>query len=141
LSVVILSLNLELKEVKAPSRTAGMFWVKKLGYYCITREKEKAADWILIFDESIGIGQETMLLILAIRRSKIDFTRPLTVQDMTPMIVKSRKSWTGEQIFAEIDYCKQQPGTILYATTDGSSTFKKALGLAGLSPDFDTGTP
>jgi hypothetical protein len=27
------------------------------------------------------------------------------------MVVKSRKSRTGEQIFAETDYCKQQLGT------------------------------
>jgi hypothetical protein len=53
------------------------------------------------------------------------------------MVVKSKESRTGEQIFAETDYCKQQPGTILYATTDGSSTFKKALGLAGLPHVYD----
>jgi hypothetical protein len=130
-------LNLELKEAGVPSGTAGMLWVKKLGYYCITTEKEKADDWILIFDESIGIGKETMLLVLAIRRSKIDFTRPLSVQDMTPMVVKSKESRSGEGIFAEIDYCKQQLGTILYAATDGSSTLKKALRPAGLPHVYD----
>jgi hypothetical protein len=100
-------------------------------------EKEKADDWILIFDESIGIGKETMLLILGIRRSKIDFTRPLKTQDMTPLVVKSRESWTGEDIFAEIEYCKQQLGHVIYATTDGSSTLKKALRLAGIPHVYD----
>jgi hypothetical protein len=114
-----------------------MLWIKKLGYYCLTAEKEKADDWILIFDESIGIGKETMLLILGIRRSQIDFTRPLTTQDMTPLIVKSRESWTGEQIAAEIAYCKQQLGSIIYATTDGSSTLKKALRLSGIPHVYD----
>ncbi|GHT06689.1 hypothetical protein AGMMS49525_15220 [Bacteroidia bacterium] len=90
-----------------------MLWVKKLGHYCITVEKEKADGWILIFDESIGIGKETMLLILDIRRSKIDFTRPLTARDMTALVVKSRESWTGEQIFTEIEYCKEQLGHII----------------------------
>jgi hypothetical protein len=110
---------------------------KEVGYYCLTAEKEKADDWILIFDESIGIGKETMLLILGIRRSQIDFTRPLTTQDMTPLVVKSRESWTGEDIFTELEYCKQQLGSIIYATTDGSSTLKKALRLAGMPHVYD----
>jgi hypothetical protein len=137
LSVVILSLSLDLKRLGAPSRTAGMLWVKKLGYYCITAEKEKADDWILIFDESIGIGKEKMLLILGIRRSQIDFTRPLTTQDMTPLVVKSKESWTGEDISAEIAYCKEELGSIIYASTDGSSTLKKALRLAELPHVYD----
>jgi hypothetical protein len=114
-----------------------MLWVKKLGYCCLTVEKEKADDWILIFDESIGTGKETMLLILAIRRSKIDFTRPLRTQDMIPVVVKSRESWTGETICAEIEYCKQQLGNIIYATTDGSCTLKKALRLAQIPNVYD----
>jgi hypothetical protein len=91
----------------------------------------------LIFDESIGIGKETMLLILGIRRSQIDFTRPLSTQDMTPLVVKSKESWTGEEIFAEIEYCKQQLGHVIYATTDGSSTLKKALRLAEIPHVYD----
>lgn len=134
---MILTLSIDLKEVRTPSRSTGMLWVKKLGYYCLTAEKEKADDWILIFDESIGIGKETMLLILAIRRSQIDFTRPLTTQDMTPLVVKSKESWTGEDIFAEIEYCKEQLGKIIYATTDGSSTLKKALRLANIPHVYD----
>jgi hypothetical protein len=114
-----------------------MLWVKKLGYYCITVEKEKADDWILVFDESIGIGKETMLLILGIRRSQITFTRPLSVQDMTPLSVKSRESWTGEAILAEIECCRRQLGNIIYATTDGSCTLKKALRLAQIPHVYD----
>jgi hypothetical protein len=114
-----------------------MLWVKKLGYYCISVEKEKADDWILVLDESIGIGKETMLLILGIRRRRIDFTRPLKVQDMTPLVVKSRESWTGEAIFAEIEYCKRQLGKVIYATTDGSSAIKKALRLAEMPHVYD----
>jgi hypothetical protein len=131
------SLNLDLKSVASPTGTAGMFWVKKSGYYIITSEKEKADDWILILDESIGIGKEKMLLILAIRRSQTDFTRPLTAQDMTPMVVKSSENWNGENIFAELAYCKQQSGKVIYAATDGDSTLKKALRLAGIAHVYD----
>jgi hypothetical protein len=137
LLVVMLTLNIDLKEFRTPSRTAGMLWVKKLGYYCLTKEKEKADDWLLLLDESIGIGQETLLLILGIRRSQMDFTRPLTMQDMTPLVVKSKESWTGEGILAELEYCKQQLGHVIYATTDGSCTLKKALRLAKIPHVYD----
>jgi hypothetical protein len=128
----MLTLNIYMKELRTPSITAGMLWVKKLGYHCLTVEKEKADDWLLILDESIGIGQETLLVIFGVRRSQIDFTRPLTLQDMTPLVVKSKESWTGEGILVELEYCKQQLGHVIYATTDGSCTLKKALRLAGI---------
>ncbi|MEA3446267.1 MAG: hypothetical protein U9R19_16230 [Bacteroidota bacterium] len=74
-----------------PSFTTGMLWVKKVGYYCLNRIKVQADDWILIVDESIGIGQEKLLVVLGIRSSQIDFTRPLKIEDMEPIVVKSKK--------------------------------------------------
>ena len=65
--------------------------------------KEKADDWVLILDESIGIGQEKVLVILGIRRSNIDFTRSLKLQDMKPLLVKSSESWTGDDIGQELN--------------------------------------
>jgi hypothetical protein len=70
--------------------------VKKVGYYCLNQPKTKADDWILILDESIGIGQEKLLVVLGIRASQIEFNRPLRIQDMEPLIIRSRKKWTGE---------------------------------------------
>jgi len=63
-------------------------------------------DWILIADESIGIGQEKVLVILGIRRSHIDFTRPLVMQDMKPITVKSKQRWTGQDIANELNIAK-----------------------------------
>ena len=110
---------------------------KKVGYYCLNRPKTKADDWILILDESIGIGQEKLLVVLGIRASQIDFTRPLQIQDMEPVIIKSSKKWTGEDISAELEKCKDLLGSILYATTDGSSTIKKALRLSEITHIYD----
>ena len=62
-----------------------MLWIKKIGYAQLQSVKQKADDWIIIVDESIGIGQEKVLVILGIRRSQVDFTRPLLLQDMEPI--------------------------------------------------------
>jgi len=125
-------------ERNTPSHSTGMLWVKKVGYYCLNRPKTIADDWILILDESIGIGQEKLLVILGIRASQIDFTRPLKIQDMEPIIIKSKKKWTGEDISEELGKCKDLLGCILYATTDGSSTLKKALRLSEITHIYDT---
>lgn len=71
-----------------------MLWIKKIGYVQLQSAKEKADDWIIILDESIGIGQEKVLVILGIRRSHVDFSRPLMLQDMEPITVKSKERWT-----------------------------------------------
>ena len=120
-----------------PSFSSGMLWVKKVGYYRLHQAKQKAKDWILILDESIGIGQEKLLVVLGIRRSQIDFSRPLKIQDMEPIIIKSRKSWSGEDIANELEISKKLVGKVLYATTDGSSTLKKGLRLSKINHIYD----
>ncbi|MDP2159824.1 MAG: hypothetical protein Q8K02_05035, partial [Flavobacterium sp.] len=84
-----------------------------------------------------GIGQEKVLVVLAIRESKIDFTHPIRIQDMTPVIVKSREKWTGEDISKELEVAKMRLGKIKYAVTDGCCTLKKGLKLAGVPHIYD----
>ena len=120
-----------------PSFSSGMLWIKKVGYHRLNQVKVIADDWILILDESIGIGQEKLLVILGIRRSQIDFDRPLSIQDMEPIIVKSKKSWTGEDIANELKMCKEKVGGVIYATTDGGSTIIKGLRLSNIPRVYD----
>jgi hypothetical protein len=90
----------------------------KVGYHLLYQAKLNIDDWILILDKSIGIGQEKLLVLLGIRRSEIEFDRPLSIQDMEPIIVKSKKSWTGEDIAKELIICKVKVGGVIY-TKDG----------------------
>jgi len=124
-------------ERSMPSFSTGMLWIKKVGYYYLNRVKVKATDWILIVDESIGIGQEKLLVILGIRASQIDFTRPLKIDDMEPIIVKSKKGWTGVEISKELEISKQLLGNVMYATTDAGSTIKKGLKLSKINHVYD----
>ena len=132
----IFSICLKL-ERNTPSYSSGMLWVKKVGYYCLNQPKTIADDWILILDESIGIGQEKLLVVLGIRASQIEFNRPLRIQDMEPIIIRSRKTWTGEDVCKELEVSKTLVGKVLYATTDGSCTLKKALRLSGINHIYD----
>ena len=114
-----------------------MLWVKKIGCYQLQAPKEKADDWIIIVDESIGIGQEQVLVVLGIRQSKVDFTRPLKIQDMTPITVKSKERWTGQDIATELEIVKTKLGTVKYAVTDAGSSLKKGLKEADISHVYD----
>lgn len=120
-----------------PSYQTGLVWVKKVGYYQLQKPKEKADDWIIIVDESIGIGQEKVLVVLGIRRSNIEFNRPLKMQDLEPLLVKSKERWTGDMIAGQLRIVKAQIGNILYAVTDGCSTLKKGLREAEINHTYD----
>jgi hypothetical protein len=124
-------------ELSPPSFSTAKLWVEKIGYAKLNSVKEKAGDWVLILDESIGIGQERVLVVLGIRRSKIDFARPLRLQDMEPLLVKSRERWAGGDISKELNIIKEKLGTVIYAVTDGGSSLKSGLRGAGIERVYD----
>lgn len=114
-----------------------MLWIKKIGYTQLVLPKVKADDWIIIVDESIGIGQEKVLVILGIRQSQIDFTRPLMLQDMEPITVRSREHWTGKDVSSELRIVQQKLGTVKYAVTDGGSALRSALSEVSINQVYD----
>lgn len=121
----------------APSFSTAMLWVKKIGYYQLQLPKEKADDWIIVVDESIGVGQEKVLVVLGIRRSRIDFSRPLILQDMVPILVKSKERWTGDDIARELEEVKLILGNVIYAVTDSCSCLKSGLRKANINHVYD----
>ena len=135
-TLVIFQFSLNI-HCKSPSYQTGLLWVKKLGYYQLQKPKEKADDWIIIVDESIGFGQEKVLVVLGIRRSNIEFNRPLKIQELEPLLVKSKESWTGDMIAEQLRIVKKQIGNILYAVTDSCSTLKKGLREAEIKHTYD----
>jgi len=138
LSKVFVTVNLYFNlEFSAPSFSTVKLWVKKIGYYQLQSVKEKADDWIIILDESIGIGQEKLLVVLGIRQCNIDFSRPLKLQDMEPITVKSSEKWTGEDIANELEIVKTKLGGVKYAVTDAGANLKKGLNISGITHMYD----
>ena len=50
--------------LSVPSWYTGRLWLLRLGYYKLTRTKQKAADWIWIIDHTIQWGSEKCLVRL-----------------------------------------------------------------------------
>lgn len=138
LSKIIATYNLYLNlKLSSPSFSTVKLWIEKIGYTKLCSNKEKAEDWILILDESIGIGQEKVLVVLGIRQSNIDFSRPLTIQDMEPILVKSSEKWTGQEIAKELNIIKEKLGTVIYSVTDAGSTLKAGIKEANIGWVYD----
>jgi hypothetical protein len=107
-----------------------MNWVKKIGYYQLTKAKKMSDDWIIIPDHSIQLGQEKLFVVLGIRESEIDFSRPMQYQDLTPLLITSRNNWTGEIIKDYLSDLQQTIGKIKYAVGDYGSDIKRGLKLS-----------
>ena len=133
---VTINLCLDLK-LASPSFSTTMLWVKKIGYSRLQSTKIIADDWIIILDESIGIGQEKVLVVLGIRQCNIDFTRPLRIQDMEPILVKSRERWLGVDIADELREIERKLGAILYAVADAGNGIKNGLKESGILWRYD----
>ena len=126
-----------LKIWETPAYSTILTWIQKIGYYELTKPKERAGDWIIIIDESIQIGQDKLLVILGIRESEIDFNRPLKYQDLSPLLERLEKSWTGELISKELFGLNEEIGNIIYAVADYGSDIKKGLRLSSITHVYD----
>lgn len=131
-------LNIHLEEItEDPTNSTIMNWVKKLGLYQLEKAKEKGDDWIIILDHSIQLGQDKLFVVLGIRESTIDFSRPLQYQDLTALLLTSKVKWTGEIIKVILLELENKLGKIKYAVGDYGSDIKKGLELAGISHMHD----
>lgn len=115
-----------------PTHTTIISYVKRMGVYNLTCQKEKADDWIIILDESVEFGNEKILVILGVREKDIDFNRALNYQDLQTLAIKISNRWSGEDIHREIQVLTKEIGTIKYAVADMGNAIKKALRISDL---------
>jgi len=121
------------KYIEAPSHVTIRNWILKVGYYELSRPKEKAEDWIILLDHSIQFGQEKIFTVLGIREKDfLKLKRPLQVCDLEPLLEIPMKTSNGELISREIKKLKEELGNIAYAIGDYGSDLKKGLRLLSI---------
>ncbi|MBN1684037.1 MAG: hypothetical protein JW855_01145 [Gammaproteobacteria bacterium] len=126
--IALFNLYLDLN-IKAPSHVSILTWVKKFGIYKLECVAHKADDWVIILDESVQFGHSKLLVVLGIRESMIDFTRPLQYEDMVCLKLKASQSWKSDEILDIIKSVENEVGTIKYAVADMGNSIKKAISL------------
>jgi hypothetical protein len=118
--------------LQSATHTTILWWVKKLGYYTLTRPKPIAKDWIILLDESVQLGPGKLLVIWGIRASTVDIHRPLRYQDLEPLWISASAHWNGPFIRDILERLEGGLGHIVYAVGDYGSDLKKGLRLAGI---------
>ena len=114
-----------------------MDWVRKLGYYTLTKPKPVADDWVLLLDHCGQLGAEKLFVILGIRESMLDFSRPLAYTDMTPLWISASAQWNGNFIREIVERLQERLGHFIYAVGDYGSEIRKGLRLAEVTHIHD----
>jgi hypothetical protein len=134
---IILNLHYKLWH-KSPTHSTVLVWVKKYGYHQLSKPIEFCDNrWIIILDESVQFGQNKLLVIFGIEVSKIKFNHPINFHDLSPMLIKSKDSWKGDDIKKEILKLEGKIGKVLYAIADQGNSIKKALELTSITHIYD----
>ena len=102
-------------------------WIKKIGYYELTKSLDKRGAWIIILDESVQIGQVKLLVIQGIRVIDLPSGRALQLTDLQTLFVRSASSWSGDKIAEALVVVNERVGEIAYAVSDNGPNIKKAL--------------
>lgn len=77
-----------LKIAKTPSHISVRRWINQVGYYNLTKSKEKADDWVYFIDNSMRIENRKVCLILGARLSKIKKGQYLCYKDLETIEMK-----------------------------------------------------
>lgn len=102
-------------------------WEHKLGYYQLSEPDFGTEKYVLIVDESMSIGGESILLILGVDLSKYTYSRALNFTDVKVLSMSLKPSWKGEQIQQEIETLQQAGLQISYVVSDGGRNLCKCF--------------
>ena len=88
----------------SPSCFSGRLWLFRLGYFKLTRPKERAGDWVWIVDHTVQLGAEECLVILGIRLCNLPApVSCLSQKDVEPLALFPVKQSNGEVVFQQLE--------------------------------------
>jgi hypothetical protein len=94
-----------------PSWYTGRLWLLRVGYYKLTRPKEKATDWVWIVDQTVQMGTEKCFVILGIRLSVLPPPGTcLRHEHVEPIALYPVKQSNGEVVYQQLTQAIAQTG-------------------------------
>jgi hypothetical protein len=115
---------------EAPCANTGRMWLLRLGLYELTREKEKADDWVWIMDHTIQLGPWKCLVIVGLRLSAWSKDRgPLCHEDLTLLTLTPMEQATGERVHQAMVETIDVTGIPRQIVSDGGTDLKKGMEL------------
>lgn len=119
-------------ELKFPCANTIRNWEAKHGMYRISQVANNTSDWMIIIDESIGIGKQKLLLILGINLSLYKFNQAPNFKDIQVLDASVSASWKWEKMHHRIEMLKQRGFNIKYGVSDGGASVVKSLKESGI---------
>ena len=114
-----------------PTWGSHRLWLLRVGYYKLTRPKERADDWVWIVDLTIQAGSMKCLTVLGLRRSAWDDTREnnvLTHADVEPITLVPVERSNGEIIYQQLEEAIEKTGVPRQIIADAGSDVKAGIG-------------
>lgn len=107
----------------------GRLWLLRLGYYKLTRPKERAADWVWIADHTLQHGQEKCLLLLGIRLSQVPTDgRAIGHADVEPIELLPVKKSTGDIVWEQLEQAVEKTGVPREILSDHGPDLRAGIG-------------
>lgn len=95
----------------SPSWFSGRLWILRLGYYKLTRTKEKADDWVWIVDHTVQLGAEKCMVILGVRLCSLPAAgNCLSHEDVEPIALFPVKESSGEIVWQQLEDTTEKTG-------------------------------
>jgi hypothetical protein len=114
--------------LSVPSWYTGRLWLLRLGYYKLTRTKQKAADWIWIIDHTIQWGSEKCLVILGLRQRDLPVAETiLNHEDVEPIAMFPVTSSNGQIVYQQLEEAIEHTGVPKEIISDHGSDLKKGI--------------
>lgn len=132
-SKMLLVLNVVLGlRMKFPCANTIRNWEAKHGIYRLQQAPQEGSEWMLIIDESIGIGKQKLLLILGVEVGKYKFGEAPTLNEVSVLDMSISESWKWEKMQDRIEHLKLRGFDIKYGVSDGGASVVKSLSEAGI---------
>ncbi|MCG9341815.1 hypothetical protein, partial [Staphylococcus aureus] len=115
-------------DLKLPVRQTISNWTEKCGaaVYCAAGRELAHAKYAIIVDESIAIGSQKLLLILAVPAEHAG--RPLEHGDVVVLGIHVAPSWSAAEISAKVEEAQKKVGhPAEYTVSDGGHNVKRGL--------------
>ncbi len=112
---------------RLPSKDTIRGWLQRLGVARMRRTgKLKDAVWLV--DETVQIGKEKVLAVLAVEREQFqNKDKPLAHKDMRVLAFRPATSWTGEKVAEVYSELTKVHGTPRAVITDGGKNLRDPI--------------
>lgn len=112
----------------SPSWSSTRLWLLRLGYYKLTRAKERGTDWVWIVDHVVQTGQEKCLLIVGLRlRGLPAVGEYFTHADVEPIAVHPVTQSNGEIVYQQLEEAREKTGVPREILSDQGSDLLKGI--------------